>query len=68
MESTESRANDILQMMEVTKAELFAAPSNSVVLLDEKNKPLGEVYCRGNRVGVRFGDYKPSIVTKVLDS
>lgn len=62
----ESRA-DILGILDVSRQEIFASPMNSVILISkDEREPCGEVYYRNDRFGVRFGDYKPSPIQKVL--
>lgn len=63
---TECRA-DILGIVQVSREELFASSSNSVILVAKgEDTPVGEVYYRDDKFGVRFGDYKSSPIKKVL--
>jgi|GEM_PF-6026045 hypothetical protein len=58
---------DILGIMNVSREEVFASSANSVILIPKGERtPCGEVYFRNDRFGVRFGDYKPSPIKKVL--
>lgn len=62
----QTRAN-ILAIFNISREEIFASSNNSVILIPEgERKPCGEVYFRNDRFGVRFGDYKPSSIHKVL--
>lgn len=63
---TEQHA-DILGILDVSREEIFASSANSVILISQDEKePCGEVYFRNDKFGVRFGDYKPSPIQKVL--
>ncbi len=63
---TESRA-DILGILDVSREEIFASSKNSVILIPKgEDKPCGEVYFRGEHFGVRFGDYNPSPIQRIL--
>lgn len=63
---TESRA-DILGILDVSREEIFASSKNSVILIPKDERtPCGEVYFRNEKFGVRFGDYNPSPIQKVL--
>ena len=62
----QTRPNDILNLINITKEELFSVPSNSIVLTDKDHIPCGEVYVKDNKIGVRFGDFSPSPRHKVL--
>jgi len=61
------RRADILGIVQVSREELFASSANSVILVSkDEDTPVGEVYYRDDKFGVRFGDYKPSPIQKVL--
>lgn len=63
---SESRA-DILGILDVSREEIFASSKNSVILIPKGEKmPCGEVYFKDEHFGVRFGDYNPSPIQKVL--
>lgn len=58
---------DILGIIDVSREEIFASSANSVILITkDEREPCGEVYFRNEHFGVRFGDYKPSPIQKVL--
>lgn len=62
----ESRA-DILGILDVSRQEIFASSKNSVILIpDGESEPCGEVYFRDEKFGVRFGDYNPSPIQRIL--
>jgi len=61
------RRADILGILDISREEIFASSKNSVILIPKgEKKPCGEVYFKDDHFGVRFGDYKPSSIQKVL--
>jgi len=58
---------DILSLFDVSRNDIFSSPSNSILLIQQgKRQPCGEIYYKNDRFGVRFGDYNPSIIRKVI--
>lgn len=58
----------ILNLFDISNTELFIASNNNVLLyVRGEQYPRGEVYYKNDHYGVRFGDYKPSTVSKILD-
>lgn len=64
---TEQTRADILGILDVSREEVFASSKNSVILIPKgEEKPCGEVYFKNEHFGVRFGDYNPSPIQRIL--
>ena len=51
--------SDFLSLFGINRNFVFETTGNNVLLV-EGRIPVGEIYFRDGKFGVRFGDYKPS--------